>query len=516
MTNKTKFLISLLVFVLCIAGGVPNADGDVSMRKGPYLIYPGECNEPNSYAQMTVLWQLDAEEACKLEWGTSISYGTDVNTTEYGDDHQHKYTITGLTPALKYFYRVEVGEDSGDFYTGSFWTTLAADATNVKFLVYGDTRSYPEDHNTVCAAMLGTFTDSNSDPNYQTFLLHSGDWVSDGENEDDWTDEYFNRSYSGTMELQANLPINGCIGNHEVWSEAFPDTLFAKYWPYPDSNWYEFYYGPVHIVVIHDYRWEDGAKTFPAGDLADVETTLANSDREWKFIVLHAPGWSAHRIPSGNHPNNGRVQDEIQPICEDNGVDIVFAGHNHYYAHCDVNEVQHITTGGGGANLSTPDLDYDPNHIVKAAREYHFCEIDIQGNVLNFTARDVNGAEIESFTLGANGTSKLYIRDGSSENVASFDDFGKVLLKGTLTQNTTPTATSEDEFRIKDANGTDVAIIDSNDGNMYISGMLSKWQETLEEASNFIIRNSSGSNVAYIDQSGDMYLKGGLYEEAEP
>ena len=345
------------------------------LKKGSYLIYPGD------NTQMTVLWQLEMTVDCTLEWGTDTNYGSSATSSEYGRDHQHQYTITSLAPGAKYYYRVEV---DGGYLTGSFLAAPAADAENVKFLAYGDTRTYPQIHDTVNAEMIATYT---ADPAYQTFTMHTGDWVANGDNESHWTDQFFNRSWPNTMEMQANLPINGCIGNHEG-----SGRVFEKYWPYPyesGGQYWSFDYGPAHIVVLDQYTtsYAPGSPQY-----IWLQNDLANATAPWKFIQLHEPGWSA-----GIHANNSEVQDYIQPLCETYGVDIVFTGHNHYYARAMVNGVAHITTGGGGAPLYGPEAGH-PN-IVAHDRSNHFCKIDIQGKQLTFEAVRLDGTVIDTFTM---------------------------------------------------------------------------------------------------------------------
>jgi len=361
------------VWMIIILFSVSNSFS--AIRKGPYLIYTGD------NTKMMVLWQLDVTETCTLEWGYDTSYSLgNVPVTEYVADHQYKYTIDSLDPGTKYYYRVT---QSGGPHRGSFRTAPYADAKNVKFLAYGDTRSYPATHNAVNGAMVSTFT---SDPEYQTILLHSGDWVATGESETDWTDQFFGRTYSNTIEMEANLPINGCRGNHEGTG-----NLYQKYWPYPYvSNFYwSFDYGPMHITVIDQYT----SYGTSSPQLNWITNDLSTSSKEWKFLIFHEPGWSA----GGGHTNNTSVQTLIQPLCELYRVDIVFAGHNHYYCRCEVNDVRHLTCGGGGAPLHTPILS-DPN-VITATSAYNFCKINIQDKVLTFTALKPDGTIIDEFMI---------------------------------------------------------------------------------------------------------------------
>jgi len=375
MNSKLRSIVVVwgMVFTCTI---IANA----AIKKGPYLLYPG------NNTQMTVLWQLDGTQSCTLEWGETTSYSDgSTGTSEYGSDHQHKYTITGLTVNTKYYYRVTVGASQ---YTGSFRAAPSNSATSVKFLAYGDTRTYPADHDTVCEAMVDAFVD---DANYQSFTLLAGDWVNAGENETDWTNQYFNRSYSNALEMMASLPINGCIGNHEWDSGSSPPTYYDKYWPYPYVNgfYWSFDYGPVHVAVIDQY---DESYSTGSAQHNWLINDLANTTKEWKILQFHEPGYSA-----GGHGNSSSVQSYIQPLCETYDVDIVFAGHNHYYARCDRNGVKHITTGGGGAPLYAPDPGYP--YLEAYSQNYHYCKIDIDGKQLDFEAVKPNGTVIDSFTL---------------------------------------------------------------------------------------------------------------------
>jgi hypothetical protein len=347
------------------------------MRKGPYLIYPG------TNTAMQILWQLYDTDTCTFEWGidTTYAYGS-LQTTEYSADHQHSFTIKRLVPGFKYHYRVGIGTE---FFPGSFHAAPPDTATRVKYLAYGDTRSQPSWHNTVAAEIVNTFM---TDPSFQSFILVVGDLVTNGDGEGDWDAEFFNPAYADIQKMLASAPYNSCMGNHEGSGQ-----LFKKYFPYPFAmppfRYWSFDYGPAHFVVVDQY----GSYSPGSAQLQWIEDDLASTNKDWKFLYLHEPGWSA----GGGHSNNTAVQNYIQPLCEQYGVSIVFAGHNHYYARAVVNGVQHITTGGGGAPRHYPEPGKP--HIVFSAMEYHFCKIEIDGDALHFEASRTNGTVIDSFNM---------------------------------------------------------------------------------------------------------------------
>lgn len=282
---------------------------------------------------MDVHWQLYATDQCAIEWGPDTLYSTGADTTfEYGTDHQHAFSITGLAPGAICYYRVTAGPE---VHTGTFRAAPEEDATQVKFFAYGDTRTYPADHDAVAQAMVGTYT---ADPEYQTIALNAGDLVTDGNLESHWDLQFFDPVYTGIQDFLSTVPLQVAMGNHEG-----AGVLFQKYFPYPfvaDRYW-SFDYGPCHFTVVDQYvSYGPGSP-----QLTWIENDLASTAKPWKFICLHEPGWSS----GGGHENEIPVQDYIQPLCEQYEVAIVFGGHNHYYARASVSGTEHITTGGGGA-----------------------------------------------------------------------------------------------------------------------------------------------------------------------
>jgi hypothetical protein len=365
---------ALAVVVLLLLAGVCAAGRPAPTRKAPYIIYSGVATE------MDVHWQLNLTLPCRVDWGTDTTYSLGTSTsTEYGTDHQHACTLTGLTPGETYYYRVTA---DSIFHTGSFRAAAPDDATSIRFLAYGDTRSYPADHDSVAQAMVSTFT---AEPEYRTFLLGAGDLVNHGNDEIDWDEQFFSPLYPNIQELLRSIPSQWAMGNHEGTG-----VLFQKYFPYPHvaGRYWSFDYGPVHVVVVDQYT----SYTPGSAQLTWIENDLATTTKPWKFMLLHEPGWSS----GGGHENEIPVQLYLHPLCLEYGVPIVFGGHNHYYARAYVEGVHHVTTGGGGAPLRTPDTGYP--YIVTTASEFHYCKVDISGDSLAYTAVMPDGTVLDSFT----------------------------------------------------------------------------------------------------------------------
>ena len=382
----------------CIPGETP------SMVKGPYLIY----EDVNT--DMTVLWQTKATKDCTLRWyddancTNQIGFEeTDENNTTY---HQHEHTITGLTRGQLYYYRVTIENDAEaePFYPGSFRAAPLATATSVKFMVSGDCQGNHSEQDNLSAQINSVYT---TDSFYRTFLLQTGDRV-DEDSETDW-DRFFNHLDGNTQQILADLPSQSCLGNHEMnpGSQGILEVC-DRYWPYPyvqidssDKHYWSFDYGPAHIVVVDQFAvgsyQPDKTNKIGAEQLAWIEDDLANAENFWKFIVLHQPGYSAYQVGGDDHSENLEVQGAIQDLSEKFGVDIVFAGHQHYYARSEVSGIMHVTNVGGlkSDRLRYPDLPHpDYNKFVKKVNSFN--KIHIDGPQLTFSPIDIVGNQIEN------------------------------------------------------------------------------------------------------------------------
>ncbi|MBP9041358.1 MAG: hypothetical protein KBF64_06245, partial [Anaerolineaceae bacterium] len=79
------------------------------------------------------------------------------------------------------------------------------------------------------------------------------------------------------------------------------------------------------------------------------------------------------------------------------GVQMIIAGHNHYYARAEVEGVTHITTGGGGAPLYDPENGWP--FIKTKIKEFHYIKYIIDGNVLTAQVITPQGDLLDEFTI---------------------------------------------------------------------------------------------------------------------
>ncbi len=266
-----RLLISLFIYVISFSQ-ISVAIG-ANFGKAPYLLYTAKNTE------MMIVWQTLSTNSGTIAWGKDNTYSTGTKTTtEYGSSHQHKIILTGLTPGVKYFYKVTI---SGETKTGTFYSGANANATKVSFYAYGDTRTNPADHNAVAGRILNEIA---LKPASQSLILMNGDCVQYGDTESSWTNEFFDPQYTNIQSMLAKLPYLAAMGNHEG-----AGALFGKYFPYPEyasgRYYYSFDYGPVHFVVLDQYT----PYTLGSTQYNWLVNDLATSTKTWKILMCHEP-----------------------------------------------------------------------------------------------------------------------------------------------------------------------------------------------------------------------------------
>ncbi|MCH8329076.1 MAG: hypothetical protein IIB81_01640 [Nanoarchaeota archaeon] len=104
------------------------------------------------------------------------------------------------------------------------------------------------------------------------------------------------------------------------------------------------------------------------------------------------------------------------------------------------------------------------------------------------------------------------VRDKEGNKLMVVDSFGNANIKGNLTQNV---EADGDDFVIRDSNMGVGVVVTNPEGNMNIKGSLNENQNVLLPTPNsFVIQNRNSEVVAYVNNSGSLFLKGTLTENA--
>ncbi len=328
-----------------------------------------------------VLGDLTSTSA-QLAWYTNLpSHGwVELNGQEVargGPMRAHRVRLRGLEPGATYYYRL-VAEADGQRATSRrfHFTTPPTDLGTFTFCAYGDTRSDPEAHRRVVRAMA---------PLRPAFILHTGDLVADGNNLADW-----HQFFPVIARFSPTVPLYPVLGNHEGNAAYYYDLL-----PIPrgggdrGNEWYTAVFGSVQIIALDSCRRLEEQGRW----LHDVLRRPKPAGVHWRVAVFHHPPYT-----SGPHEPSQGVRQHFCPHLENQGVDLVFLGHNHLYERSRKGRLNYVIVGGGGAPLySNPRLPNPYRVVVRSV--YNFARVDVSPEALHVTAYDPDLAVIDQFTV---------------------------------------------------------------------------------------------------------------------
>ncbi len=292
-----------------------------------------------------------------------------------------------------------------------------------------DNMNYPHENssNPTRAAIITSIVENN--PNLE-FIVHSGDLVNSGGEQDDW-DRYFEDIENATKE---NVTFYYAIGNHERYTYALgpsnwgpPDEDFSTYLANVElpgnERYYSFdYMNQIHFVFINTEENWTGQFDITTDQYNWLINDLENNTLEFVVAVFHRPCYSV-RDP-GRVDDAQEVRSVLDPIFIDYGVDLVFSGHDHYYYRTVRNSITYVTTGGAGADLYTNGDTSEWQDSDVYFSEFHYCNVTVTEN-----AGELNlGVEVfifnetdKSITLGDsfNVTSSISSTSTSTDPITS-------------------------------------------------------------------------------------------------
>lgn len=346
-------------------------------------------NRKNAFEIAPYLQQL-TPHSVTVKWQTKATPDASVLLRNKGDDKWskkaspqqsvlHEVTIDQLAPQTT--YELYVDADTEDFGRVKSpvvsFTTPPLQSDSLTFAVYGDNRTVTKDHRKVTSAIAENFGDQLA------LCLHTGDLVTNGRTFDQWATEFFGPA----QELLSRVPLYPVLGNHEENS-----PYYFEFFNLPgNERWYSFDQGPVHFICLDSCSSIEPNSPQYVWLIEDLEKASA----PWTVMSLHHPFFSSG--PHGlEHPG---LQQNILPLLEKYGVDIVFSGHDHLYERNKKGDIYYIVTGGGGAPVYGPsNAEHNPYSQLIAVT-HHYCIVNATPDQLHLTVYDAEGRIIDDLTV---------------------------------------------------------------------------------------------------------------------
>ncbi|WHH57763.1 metallophosphoesterase family protein [Petroclostridium sp. X23] len=301
-------------------------------------------------------------------------------------------TLEGLQPGAAYNYRV--GTDGSWSETASF-TTQASGIERFSFMDMGDIQ---EGGDTGPWKKLLQEALAN-DPDIR-FSLVNGDQIDNPNDITQW-----NKFYEAAERVFDRIPMMTALGNHEYANKDMYCKAMALPQNGPDGykeQFYSFDYANAHFVVLDSNVMGDGEQC--KSEIEWLENDLKNSTKKWKFAIFHHPPYCVNSGNSGDDVKAEMMRESWVPVLEENGVDMVFVGHQHMYMRTfpiKAGEVQEKQTDGITYVMVNSSDKYYVNpethdyikKVFYGADEgtNNYTVINIDGNVLTMTTRDTDG-----------------------------------------------------------------------------------------------------------------------------
>jgi len=241
----------------------------------------------------------------------------------------HKAEADGLKKDTSYYFRV--GDAALNLWsdTGAFRTAPKSGAFT--FIDLADTQAKNEGEAVLSSQTIAKALDTVTNAD---FMVHNGDIVDTGSNEEQW-----NWLLGHAQESLLNTTLVPASGNHDEQDNAFMDHFDVK--PAEGSAttsgaYYSLDYCNAHFIVLNTN--EDSAEyaDFTPAQiqwLRDDVQAARDAGAKWIIVDLHKGPYttSNHATDSDIMGPNG-VRTLVAPIMSDLGIDLVLQGHDHIYA----------------------------------------------------------------------------------------------------------------------------------------------------------------------------------------
>lgn len=307
--------VSPLLF-LCSLLAAPAA-----IVRGPYL----QSATPTS---IVVRWRTDAPTASAVHYGPAGGAPDRVAEGE-GPTTEHVVTLNDLTPDADCRYAID-GAGEHTFHT----PPPAGPARPFRLWVLGDPGTGDDRARSVRDAYLDFTRDHRAD----LCLLLGDNAYPDG------TDANYQRGFFDTYpDILASLPLWPSLGNHDTHSaksgsqsgpyfEIFtvPTRGEAGGVPSGTEAYYSFNYANVHFISLDT---SDSNRAPDGPMLKWLKADMAATKQLWIVAFFHHPPYTKGNHDSDDPRNHDlfEVRNQILPMLEAGGVDLILAGHSHVY-----------------------------------------------------------------------------------------------------------------------------------------------------------------------------------------
>jgi predicted phosphodiesterase len=244
---------------------------------------------------------------------------------------------------------------------------------SVKFLVIGDSGTGGSQQYEVADQIVRAHDRFKFE-----FAIMLGDNLYGSEDPSDYVKK-FERPYKKL--LDAEVKFYAALGNHDE-----PAQRFYKPFNMDGKRYYKFSKGDVDFFALD-------STYMPPAQVEWVRKEIEGSNAKWKIPFFHHPIYSSGQ----RHGSEVDLRALIEPIFLEHGVDVVFAGHEHFYERLKPQKGIYYITQGGSAKLRKGNLRDNSEMTAKGFdTDNSFMLVEIEGDQMFFETISRRGAVVDS------------------------------------------------------------------------------------------------------------------------
>jgi predicted phosphodiesterase len=213
-----------------------------------------------------------------------------------------------------------------------------------------------------------------------TFAIMMGDNMYGNERTSDYAKK-FELPYKPL--LDAKVEFYASLGNHDD-----PNQRLYKPFNMNGERFYTFKKGNVRFFALDSNYFDQTQADW-------LEKALAGSTEDWKICFFHHPLYSS----GGRHGSETDLRAQLEPLFLKYGVQVVFAGHEHFYERLKPQKGIYYFVNGGGAKLRSGDIKKTAMTEVGFDSDRSYMLVEIAGDILTFQTLSRTGKRIDSGSI---------------------------------------------------------------------------------------------------------------------
>jgi hypothetical protein len=188
--------------------------------------------------------------------------------------------------------------------------------------------------------------------------------------------------------LDAKIPFYASLGNHDD-----PNQRFYKPFNMNGERYYTFKKDKLGHPGVRFFALDSNYMT--RDQLEWLEKELSASDSAWKIAFFHHPLYSS----GGRHGSELDLRMQLEPLFIKHGVNVVFAGHEHFYERLHPQKGIYYFTAGGSAKLRAGDIRKTPMTAFGFDNDNSFMLVEVAGETMSFQTLSRTGRRVDAGSI---------------------------------------------------------------------------------------------------------------------